>query len=152
MISFASFLYYTDFIPHFRIMAIMESTYPPHQEYAKKFTEELDLNKIHGWVKQQKMAVIVDQMQDKTLVLLPIVDRNDSKFLMIMKKPLYFQYTTIITTKTWPWIEQLNRIVSMQQESGIWRYWAFKANLFKTFRKCFKKLKTFLFLGSCHYY
>lgn len=107
-------------------MAIMESKYPPHQKYTQKFVEELDLNKIRGWVKQQKMAVIVNQMQDRTLVLLPIVDRNDSKSLMMMKEPFYFQYTTLLTTKTWPWIQQLNRIVAMQQESGIWRYWAFK--------------------------
>lgn len=131
-------------------MAIMESTYPPHQKYVSKFIEELDLDKIHGWVKEERMAVIVDQMQDKTLVLFPYVNRNDSKFLMIMKQPLYFQYTAILTTKTWPWIEQLNRIVFMQQESGIWRYWAFK--VFMHFRAYHHQVHEILFLGSCQYH
>lgn len=108
----------------------MESTYPPHKKYVSKFVEEISLKKIHEWVSEQRMAVIVQQMQAKPLVFFDYVDRNDSKFLMIMKQPLYYQYTAILTTKTWPWIDQLNRIVFMQQESGIWRYWAYKVIFF----------------------
>lgn len=74
-------------------------------------------------VKQHRMAVILETMQYGTLSYQEYIDRPSSKYYMLMKQQAYWQGTVIMTSKTWPFMEQLNRIVLMQQQSGIGYYW-----------------------------
>lgn len=115
------------------IYAVQQSTEPVQVRYVKNFLV-LSVEEFHELVKQKKAAVIVETMQDGTLTYQSYVDKNDSRFLMIMKEPLYAQYTAMITSKTWPFIAQLNRIVFMQIESGIRSYWEYRVS-FKLFRE-----------------
>lgn len=81
-------------------------------------------------VEQRKLAVILETLQHGTLSDQPFVDRERAKNYMMMKYPVCWQGTIIMTSKTWPFMEQLNRIVLMQQESGIRYYWEYSVNTF----------------------
>lgn len=72
---------------------------------------------------QHRMAVMLEILQSGTLSYQPYIDKESSKFYMIQKELMYWQYTIVMASKTWPFMEQLNRIVLMQQESGIRYYW-----------------------------
>ncbi|XP_063697569.1 uncharacterized protein LOC134828520 [Culicoides brevitarsis] len=108
------------------LFPIQHSTDPAFVIYAKNF-KTYPVAKYHALVKQFKAAVLVETMQGGTLCYQDYIDKNDSKFLMIMKEPLYTSYTAPISTKTWPYMEQLNRIVFMQVESGIGTYWEYRS-------------------------
>ncbi|XP_063702358.1 uncharacterized protein LOC134832305 [Culicoides brevitarsis] len=108
------------------LLPVIQSTDPAFVRYAKNFKVHA-VEDFHKLVKQQRAAVIVETMQGGTLCYQQYIDRNDSKFLMVQKEPLYTAYTGIIASKTWPYMEQLNRIVMMQAESGIGAYWEHKS-------------------------
>lgn len=104
---------------------VVESTEPRYVRYVKKFKVH-SVTEYHKLVSKKKAAVIVETMQGGTLSYQEYIKRNDSKFLMVQKDTLYTAWTGIITPKTWPYMEQLNRIVFMQAESGIGSYWEHK--------------------------
>lgn len=81
-------------------------------------------------VKQHKMAVTVEMMQHGALSYQSFIDKESSKYYMIMKQPMYWEYTIVMASKTWPFMEQLNRIVLMQQESGIRYYLEYSVIIF----------------------
>lgn len=105
----------------------MLSDYPPHIQLIKNYLVK-SIPEIHSLVQQHKMAVTVEIMQHGTLSYQEFLDKESSKYYMIMKHPMYSQHTTVVATKTWPFMEQLNRIVFMQQESGIRYYWERNVN------------------------
>lgn len=74
-------------------------------------------------VREHKIAVTLEMMQHGTLSYQSYIDKDASKYYMIMKQPMYWEYTIVIASKTWPFMEQINRIIFMQQESGIRYYW-----------------------------
>lgn len=76
------------------------------------------------------MAVMLETMQDGTLTYQSFIDKESSYYYMMMKKQVYWQGTYIMTSKTWPFMEQLNRMVLMQQESGIRYYWEQSVDIF----------------------
>lgn len=82
-------------------------------------------------VQQRKMAVMLEAMQDGTLSYQPFIDKESSHYYMKTKKSVYWQSTCIIASKTWPFMEQLNRVVLMQQESGIRYYWEQIVSIFE---------------------
>lgn len=71
---------------------------------------------------QRKIAVMLEIMQSGTMSYQPYIDKESSKYYMVMKDSMYWTPTIIMTSKTWPFMEQLNRIILMQQESGIREY------------------------------
>ncbi|XP_063707554.1 uncharacterized protein LOC134836266 [Culicoides brevitarsis] len=104
------------------IFTIKQSDYPPFKKFVQKFVVK-PIPEMHKLVKAEKFAVTLETMQHGTLSYQPYFDVEDSKFLMMTKHAIYWQDTVIMTSKTWPFMEQLNRIVLMQQESGIQYYW-----------------------------
>lgn len=72
---------------------------------------------------------MLETMQYGTLTYQEFIDKPSSKYYMLMKQQVYWQGTTIMTSKTWPFMEQLNRVVFMQQESGINYYWEQSVNM-----------------------
>lgn len=54
------------------------------------------------------MSVTLELMQSGTLVYQPFIDKESSRNYMIMKKQLYWQGTFVMTSKTWPFMEQIN--------------------------------------------
>lgn len=104
------------------LFAIQQSDYPPYKKFVKHYIVK-SIPEVHKLMKQQKFAVTLETMQHGTLSYQPYFDKDDSTFLMMTKYPVYWQDTVIMTSKTWPFMEQLNRIVLMQQESGIRYYW-----------------------------
>lgn len=76
------------------------------------------------------MAVMLETMQYGTLTYQSFIDKESSEFYMLMKEPAYWQDTFIMASKTFPFMEQLNRIVLMQRESGIGYYWERRVNIF----------------------
>lgn len=111
------------------VFPVQSSTKPVYLRYVKDYLV-LPVTEFHKIVKEQRAAVIVETMQGGTLSYQAYLDRNDSRFLMIIKEPLYVIYTAIITTKTWPFMEQLNKIVFMQVESGIGSYWEHQVSFY----------------------
>uniref|UniRef100_A0A336LV05 CSON002664 protein n=1 Tax=Culicoides sonorensis TaxID=179676 RepID=A0A336LV05_CULSO len=108
------------------VYPLEESNIPTHKEYVKKFIVQPG----EDWLKDvnaQRAAAMVETMEHGTLVYQPYINKNNSKFLMMLKETLYKEYTALITTKTWPYMEQLNRIVLMQMESGIKSYWEYQS-------------------------
>lgn len=79
-------------------------------------------------VQKRQTAVLLETMQYGTLSYQPIIDKPSSKDYMLMKQEVYWQDTVIMASKTWPFMEQLNRIVFMQMESGIKYYWELTVN------------------------
>lgn len=75
------------------------------------------------------MAITVETLQYGALSYEPFIDNDASEYYMMMNAPLYWQYTVIMSSKTWPFMEQLNRIVQMQLESGIGYYWELKVQI-----------------------
>lgn len=71
------------------------------------------------FTQQRKMAIMLEIMQSGMMSYQPYIDGDSSRNYMIMREPMFWQATIIMTSKTWPFMEQLNRIVLMQQESGI---------------------------------
>lgn len=114
----------------YRIYYIEESEYPPHQKFIEKFTVK-SIPEIFKLTEQRDMAVMLEFMQSDTMSYQPYIDRESSENYMKMKEPLYWVATIIMTSKTWPYMEQLNRIILMQQESGIRYYWERGVNIFQ---------------------
>ncbi|XP_037040297.1 uncharacterized protein LOC119077222 [Bradysia coprophila] len=108
------------------IFTLQNSDYPPHKKYVDKYTVSSipDLLKL---VQRHRTAVMLETMQYGTLTYQPFIDEPSSEYYMLMKEQAYWQGTIIMTSKTWPFMEQLNRIVFMQQESGIKYYWELTA-------------------------
>ncbi|KAG4071256.1 hypothetical protein HA402_003960 [Bradysia odoriphaga] len=104
------------------IFTLQNSDYPPHKKYVDKYTVRSipDLLKL---VQRHRTAVMLETMQYGTLTYQPFIDEPSSEYYMLMKQQVYWQGTIIMSSKTWPFMEQLNRIVFMQQESGIKYYW-----------------------------
>ncbi len=109
--------------------ALQESDYAPHKKLVKNYLLKT-ISELHELVKQRTFAVTVEQMEHGTLSYQSFLSRELSKDYMIMKHPLYSSFTTVYTSKTWPFMEQLNRIVLMQQESGIRYYWEYLVNIY----------------------
>ncbi|XP_063702357.1 uncharacterized protein LOC134832303 [Culicoides brevitarsis] len=105
--------------------AIKESSDPNHQKYVSKFIvpETEDLQKL---IKDEKIAVALDRTQAGTASVHNLLTRDDSKHLMIMKERLYAQYSVLIASKTFPYMEQLNKMAFWQQESGIREIWEYE--------------------------
>ncbi len=80
-------------------------------------------------VQQHRTAVMLETMQYGTLTYQEFIDKPSSKYYMLMNQQVYWQGTIIMASKTWPFMEQLNRIVFMQQESGINYYWEQGVNI-----------------------
>lgn len=80
-------------------------------------------------VQKHKVAIMLETMQYGTLTYQEFIDKPSSKYYMLMKQQAYWQGTTIMASKTWPFMEQLNRIVFMQQQSGIGYYWEETVNI-----------------------
>lgn len=97
---------------------LQNSTNPIHIKYVRDYTV-LPVAQLHELVKQKKAAVVVETLQGGTLTYQPYIEKNVSKFLMIMKEPFTLEYTALISTKTWPFMAQLNRIIFMYIESGL---------------------------------
>lgn len=76
------------------------------------------------------MAFSVEILQHGTVSYQSFLDKESSKHYMIMKEPMYWTYTVVMSSKTWPFMEQLNRIVFFQQESGLRYYWQYLVKLF----------------------
>lgn len=106
----------------YRIFLIEESDYPPHRKYVEKFIVK-PIPEVLELTQQHRMAVMLEIMQHGSLSYQPYIDEETSKHYMIMKEAMFWQGTLIMASKTWPFMEQLNRIVLMQQESGIRYYW-----------------------------
>lgn len=79
-------------------------------------------------VQKRKMAITVETLQYGTLSYEPFIDRATSEYYMMMKEPLYWQFSVVMSSKTWPFMRELNRIVFMQRESGIGYYWELKVS------------------------
>lgn len=108
----------------YRMDAIRQSAYGPHKILIKNFQVK-PLPYLRYQVDHQKMAVMVERMQHGTLSYQQFIDEDSSKHYMLMKNPVYWEYTIAMASKTWPFMEQLNRIIFMQQESGIRYYWEY---------------------------
>lgn len=107
---------------------LQKSDYPPHIKFVEKYIVQ-GIPEIFQLVQQHRMAVTLETMQHGTLSYQEYIDKASSKYYMLMKQQAYWQGTTIMTSKTWPYMEQLNRIVFMQQESGISYYWERSVNI-----------------------
>ncbi|XP_037041531.1 uncharacterized protein LOC119078161 [Bradysia coprophila] len=97
--------------------------------FVKKFTVK-SIPELRELVRQKRVAITMERMQHGTLSYLSYLERESSKNYMVMKQPMYWQYTTVMASKTWPFMEQLSRIVLLQQESGLQRYWEYLVNIF----------------------
>lgn len=106
----------------YRLFLIDDSDYPPHQKYAEKFVVK-PIPEMLELTQQRRLAVMLEIMQDGSLCYQPYIDEETSKNYMIMKEAIVWQATIIMASKTFAFMEQLNRIVLMQQESGIRYYW-----------------------------
>lgn len=102
--------------------ALQESRDPVHQKYVSKFIE-MPKKEIRQLVKRKNMAIVIDKTQGGSVTIQGYIDEEDSKFLMIMNEPLYYQYSALIASKTWPYMQQLNQITFLQAEGGIRSYW-----------------------------
>lgn len=111
----------------YRLEAIQQSDYPPHKQLIKNYVVK-SIPELRVLVQQQKIAVTVEMMQHGTLCYQSFIDKMSSKHYMMMKQPMYWEHTVVMASKTWPFMEQLNRIVFMQQESGIRYYWEYLVN------------------------
>lgn len=107
------------------IFAIKSSTDPVEKTYVSQFKTGTD-EELHRLLKSRKIAVIADKTQGGTITVQGLIDPETSEFLMVMKEPLYTQYTALIASKTWPYMEQLNQIAFMQRESGVRKYWEYE--------------------------
>lgn len=107
------------------IYAITESTDPIQRRYVSKYMTA-SVEEFHRLLKNEKTAVVIDKTQGGTYSVLGFFDRDCSRLLMAMKEPIYKQYTALITSKTWPYMPQLNKLALMQQESGVRKYWEYK--------------------------
>lgn len=110
--------------------AIQHSDYPPHRTLIKNYIVKT-IPELSQIIKNHKMAITVERMQHGTLSYQSYLDKESSKYYMMMKNPMYFSDTVVIASKTWPFMEQLNRIVFMQQESGIRYYWEYLVDIIK---------------------
>lgn len=88
------------------------------------------------------MAITVETLQHGALCYEPFIDKDTSESYMLMHSPLYWQFSIIMSSKTWPFMEQMNRIVHMQQESGIGYYWERNVNM------NVDQIKDFTYLGK----
>lgn len=113
-----------------RMDALQKSEYEPHKKLIKYYKEK-SIPELTKLVKRQRIAVTVEKMQHGTLSYQSFLDNDSAKHYMIMKHSLYWQYTVVMASKTWPYMEQLNRIVLMQQESGIRYYWEYLVKSFE---------------------
>ncbi|KAJ6635959.1 Glutamate receptor, partial [Pseudolycoriella hygida] len=104
------------------IFTLQKSDYPPHKKYVEKYMVN-SIPETLKLVQQHKTAIMLETMQHGTLTYQEFIDRPSSKYYMLVKKQVYWQGTIIMASKTWPFMEQLNRMVFMQQESGINYYW-----------------------------
>lgn len=73
----------------FRIFSVAQSDYPPHKKYVSEYVVKT-FPELHKLVKQQKIAITLETMQNGILSYQPYFDKEDSKFLMLMKHPLYW--------------------------------------------------------------
>lgn len=112
----------------YRLEAIQGSDYPPHRKLIKNYKVKT-IPELHQLVQHHRMAITVEMLQHGTLSYQSFLDQESSKYYMIMKQPLYWQNTVVMSSKTWPFMEQLNRIVFMQQESGIRYYWEYLVSI-----------------------
>lgn len=110
----------------YRMDALRNSDYPPHKKLIKNYNVKT-IPELTQLVQQNKFAVTVEMLQHGTLSYQSFLDKESSKHYMIMN-PMYWQNTIVMSSKTWPFMEQLNRIVFMQQESGIRYYWEYLVN------------------------
>lgn len=108
---------------------IRRSDYPPHSTLIKNYISK-SIPELGQLIQQHKMAITVERMQHGTLSYQSFLDQESSKYYMIMKEPMFWEHTVVMASKTWPFMEQLNRIVFMQQESGIRYYWEYLVNTF----------------------
>lgn len=115
---------------------IEQSEYPPHKKLLQDFIVK-SIPELHQLVQQKRIAVAVEMMQHGTLSYQAFLDKESSKYYMIMKQPMYWQHTVVMSSKTWPFMEQLNRFVFMQQESGIRYYWEYLVNIIVTISSSF---------------
>lgn len=90
----------------------------------------LSIPEVLKLVQQHKTAVMLETMQYGTLTYQEFIDKPSSKYYMLMRQQVYWQGTIIMASKTWPYMEQLNRIIFMQQQSGINYYWEQAVNIF----------------------
>lgn len=97
-------------------------------------------------VQQHQTAVMLETMQYGTLTYQEFIDKPSSKYYMLMKQKVYWQGTIIMASKTWPFMEQLNRIVFMQQQSGIGYYWEQGVNISMIIDGCIKSILSIHFL------
>lgn len=84
--TYSMVIYNTSF---FRTFTIAKSEYPPHVKYVKDFVVKSE-PELQVLVKQQKIAIVLETLQHGILCYQPYFDKDDSKFLMIMKNPLYW--------------------------------------------------------------
>lgn len=104
--------------------SILLTTYEPYKIFIKNFLNK-PLPYLRQKVDRHEMVVMLERMQHGTLVYQQYITADSSKHYILMKHPVYWEYTVVMTSKTWPFMEQLNRIVFMQQESGIRYNWEY---------------------------
>ncbi|KAJ6637235.1 hypothetical protein Bhyg_09965 [Pseudolycoriella hygida] len=106
--------------------AIKNSDDPTHKTIIKGYVVK-PIPELRVLVQQQKIAISVEMLQHGTLSYQSYLDKESSKHYMLMPHPIYWEHTIVMSSKTWPFMEQLNRIIFMQQESGIRYYWEHSA-------------------------
>lgn len=84
-----------------------------------------DLNK-HA--KAQDMAIILEALQFGTVCIAEYMDEGIAQNYMLTKEDMYWEQTVMPSRKTWPYMELMNKIILTQAESGINKYWEFKAS------------------------
>lgn len=72
--------------------------------------------------------------QNRALVNLNnILDHASASNYMVAKEEICSQYTSVVSHKTWPFMEYMNQLIYGITESGIREYWEYKVSLPLTF-------------------
>lgn len=110
------------------VLSVIDSQEPVLRYYLDNF-QDMSMSDLHEHAKAQDMAIILEALQFGTVCISEYMDEEIAQNYMLTKQDLYWEQTVMPSRKTWPYMELMNKIISMQFESGINSYWEYKATV-----------------------
>lgn len=103
--------------------------------------QKLSEEEFERHIMMNDIVIPTEQLQYGAIPFFGAVGEAIADHYMITEEYLYWEQTVIASSKTWPFMHLLNRIVQMQAESGIGKYWEYRATINTIDMRIQRKLK-----------
>jgi hypothetical protein len=80
--------------------------------------EEMTVHSTQG-----NMAFVIELEQFGHVATQDYIDMEGARMLQLMKEEVYWEYITMYSPKTWPYLKVLNDMILLVAQSGIQSYW-----------------------------